>query len=462
MNLRDKAVPSGVPHAEADGLVEHTFRHAYGRIVSRLAREFGLHRTEAAEDAAQDALMAALRTWARSGAPEQPAAWLYRAARNKLLDDLRRRAHRDVSIDEAPRTQDGEGPTVLALSETLADPATADLGIHFDGEIADDELRMLFVCADEAIPLESRIVLALKILCGFSTHEIALRLLTTEDNVLKRLERGRARLRDLGPSFDTPSPPVLQARRDSVLRVVYLLFNEGYSSTQAEHPIRRELCDEALRLGHLLAEHPACGGAEVDALLALMYLHAARFDARIDGRGGLLLLEEQDRSKWDAAMIQHGMAWLHRSMRGPCYSRYHAEAAVAVEHCLAPSFEQTNWRAIIDAYETLERLEPSPLHALNRAIAIAQWRGPQAGLDVLRAMTPPAWLARYYLWDATLGELERRTGHAEAARRHLLRALDAAPHPAERDLVRRRLAACDSSTSAACDSPALVTSPSEG
>jgi RNA polymerase sigma factor (sigma-70 family) len=429
--------------ARSTGLVEHTFRHEYARLVSRLAREFGLHRTEAAEDASQDALMAALRTWARTGAPEQPGAWLYRAARNKLLDDLRRRAHRNVSIDDEPPSHDERGDAGPALGETLADPTAGDDHIRFEGEIADDELRMLFVCADESIPLESQLVLALKILCGFSTHEIALRLLTTEDNVHKRLARGRERLRELGPSFDTPPPRELEARRESVLRVVYLLFNEGYSSTQADQLIRRELCDEAMRLCHLLAEHPACGSAEVDALMALMILHAARFDARIDGHGGLLLLEEQDRSKWDAAMIRHGVAWLHRSMRGERYSRYHAEAAVAVEHCLAPSFQQTDWRAIVDAYETLERLEQSPLHALNRAIAIAQWRGPRAGLDVLRAMTPPAWLARYYLWDATLGELERRAGNIEAARRHLQRALDAAPHPAERELIRRRLAACE-------------------
>jgi RNA polymerase sigma factor (sigma-70 family) len=436
-------VTSSEHPARGDGLVEHTFRHEYARLVSRLAREFGLHRTEAAEDAAQDALMSALRTWARAGAPEQPAAWLYRVARNKLLDDLRRREHRNLSIDDDPQASDDSGNTGLALSETLADPASGDTDVRFDGEIADDELRMLFVCADESIPIESQIVLALKILCGFSTREIALRLLTSEENVQKRLARGRDRLRLLGTSFDTPAPLALQTRRESVLRVVYLMFNEGYSSTQEAQLIRRELCEEAMRLAHLLAEHPVCSSAEVDALLALMHLHAARFDARIDGQGGLLLLEEQDRSKWDASMIGHGLAWLRRSARGAHYSRYHAEAAVAVEHCLAPSFEQTNWRAIVDAYETLERFEPSPLHALNRAIAIAQWQGPAAGLEVLRAMTPPAWLGRYYLWDATLGELERRAGDTEAAQRHLQRALDAAPHVAERELIRRRLAACE-------------------
>lgn len=425
------------PPSPTAGLVEHLSRHEYARLVARLAREFGFHRTEAAEDAAQEALLSALRAWPKAGPPEQPAAWLYRVAKNKLLDDLRRREQRNTSIDD-----DSAGS---ALAETLADPAPATNGpdvVHFEHEIADDELRMLFVCADESIPQDSQIVLALKVLCGFSTREIALRLLTSEDNVHKRLARARERLRQAGPVLDTPPLASLQARRASVLRIVYLLFNEGYSSTQAEQLIRHELCEEAIRLGHLLAEHRDCACAEADALLALMYLHAARLDARVDGHGGLLLLEEQDRSKWSPALIRYGLEWLRRSSRGDRYSRYHAEAAVAVEHCLAPSFEQTDWPAIVAAYETLERFEPSPLHAMNRAIALAQWRGPHAGLAVLRAIKPPAWLAGYYLWDATLGELERRAGQLESARAHLARALDAAPHPAERDLIRRRLAAC--------------------
>lgn len=412
------------------GLVEHAFRHEYGRLVARLARVFGFHHTELCEDAVQDALMAALRTWAKSGPPDAPTAWLYRVARNNVLDALKRREQRNVALDD---------------DETAGEAHDVAEGPHearFAREIADDELRMLFVCADEAIPSESQVVLALKILCGFSTREIALRLLTTEENVQKRLARGRERLRAIDPSLDTPSLGALQARRASVLRIVYLLFNEGYSSTLPDRLIRRELCDEAMRLAHLLAEHPATSSAEGDALLALMYLHAARFDARQDGQGGLLLLEEQDRSTWDGALIERGLRWLHRSGRGERFSRYHAEAAVAAAHCVAPSFAQTDWRDIVDSYEMLEKLEPSPLHTLNRAIALAQWQGPQAGLDVLYALKPPAWLAGYYLWDATLGELERRAGNQEAARRHLSRALDAAPHPAERALIVRRLAAC--------------------
>jgi RNA polymerase sigma-70 factor (ECF subfamily) len=410
-------------------LVEHAFRHEYGRLVAQLSRTFGFHRTELIEDAVQSALMAALGTWARRGPPDRPAAWLCRVARNNVLDELRRADGRHESLGR------------IELSEVpglTVDPCDG----HSDQEIADDMLRMLFVCADEAIPVASQVVLALKVLCGFSTREIALRLFTSEENVQQRLGRGRARLRQLEPRLDPPLH-ALRDRLDAVHRILYLLFNEGYSSTVPDRLIRRELCDEAMRLGHVLAEHPICASAEGDALLALMYFHAARFDARLDGHGGLLLLEEQERSKWDRRLVQQGMAWLARSGRGDVFSRYHAEASVAFEHCRAPSYAETNWGEIVDQYATLERLAPSPLHALNRAIALAEWKGPAAGLSVLHALKPPAWLTGYYLWDAALGELERRAGHLDAARYHLQRAVDAAPHPAEKALLRRRLAACE-------------------
>jgi RNA polymerase sigma factor (sigma-70 family) len=409
---------------EATAAVEYSFRKAYGRLVSMLSRAFGFHRTELVEDAVQAALMEALHAWRRSGPPAEPTAWLYRVAKNKLIDALR---HRDEQHEALP-----------------ADDEIAPADAHFDAEIADDELRMLFVCADDAIPPASQLVLALKILCGFSTREIALRLLTSEDNVAKRLARGRERLRQLATPLDSPPLAALQVRRESVLRMVYLLFNEGYSSTLPDRLIRRELCQEAIRLALLLAQHPACACPEGEALLALMHLHAARFDARLDGHGGLLLLEAQDRSKWDQRLIGEGMRWLERSGRGETFSRYHAEAAVAVEHCIAPTYAETDWREIVSLYETLERHEPSPLHTLNRAIALAQWQGPQAGLELLHALEPPAWLSGYYLWDATLGELERRAGHIEEARRRLERARESAPHPAERELIARRLAAARS------------------
>jgi RNA polymerase sigma-70 factor (ECF subfamily) len=295
-------------------------------------------------------------------------------------------------------------------------------------------LRLLFVCADPAIPPESQLVLALKTLCGFSTEEIALRLFQSEDAVHKRLQRSRARLRE-----HAEMQSIDPERVHGVLHMLYLLFNEGYSSAQSDRLIRRELCDEALRLALMLKEDPAGALPETDALVALMCFHAARFDARVDGMGGLLLLEEQDRSLWDRELVQRGLVHLARSARGETLSRYHAEAGIAAEHCLAPSYAETNWDEILRLYEVLERLAPSPLNVLNSAIALAEWKGPQAGLAALEAIDAPSWLLGYYLWDATLGELYRRCGNRDRALAHTRRALAAAPTNAEKALLERRM-----------------------
>jgi RNA polymerase sigma-70 factor (ECF subfamily) len=220
-----------------------------------------------------------------------------------------------------------------------------------------------------------------------------------------------------------------------------LLFNEGYSSAQPDRVIRRELCDEALRLALMLREDPAGVRPETDALVALMCFHGARFDARVDGTGGLLLLEEQDRSRWDRALIQRGLDHLARSAQGDTLSRYHAEAGLAAEHCLASSYAETNWAEIVRLYELLERIAPSPLNVLNRAIALAEWKGPEAGLAALSSIEAPSWLLDYYLWDATLGELHRRRGELDLALVHTKRALASAPTHAEKGLLERRVRA---------------------
>lgn len=317
--------------------------------------------------------------------------------------------------------------------------------MYLTDEVRDDQLRLLFVCADPAIPRDSQLVLALKTLCGFSTVEIALRLFQSEEAIHKRLQRARASLRAIGVELETPSLGELSNRLPAVLQMLYLLFNEGYSSADTHSPIRRELCEEAVRLALLLAVHPVGATPDLDALLSLMYLHAARFEARIDGTGGLLLLEEQDRSRWDRELIHVGLFYLERAARGAHFSRYHAEAAIAAEHCLAPSYRTTRWEQIVRLYETLDRLNPSPLNTLNRAIALTEWQGPEAGLTLLETLKPPGWLLGYYLWDATLGELHRRRGQTDRAIGHLKRALETAPTEAERTLLRRRLRACSGS-----------------
>jgi RNA polymerase sigma factor (sigma-70 family) len=395
-------------------------------MVALLARKVGVGQMEKVEDAVQAALMAALTAWTDKGIPEDPSAWLYRTACNALIGDLRREGDRHRILER--------------VAVDLTGAAEAPTSPHFAAEVDDDLLRMLFICCDDAIPRESRLVLALKTLCGFSTGEIALRLFTTEANVHKRLARARQRLAEGPPEVDTPAVEALRSRLPDVHEVLYLLFNEGYLSAHAEAAIRVELCDEAIRLGTLLAEHPVGALPETFALLALMHLHAARLAARVDGTGGLLLLEEQDRSLWDRERMQIGAGWLARAASGAAFSRYHAEAGIAAEHAFAPSFAETRWQEIVDGYAMLERIAPSPLHTLNKALALAELSGPQAGLALLRGLEPPAWLAGSYLWDAALGDLHRRAGDLDLAKQYRERALDAAPTEAVRVLLRRRLA----------------------
>lgn len=394
-----------------------------------LARRVGVRHIELVEDAVQSALMAALTTWTQQGTPEDPGAWVYKVAHHRLIQELRRKSGRLRILEE----------TAGDFSDGAAEPVDP----FFSEEIRDDMLRMLFVCCDEAIPGESQLVLALKTLCGFSTAEIALRLFTCEANVYKRLGRARDRLRVTPPDVETPALEKLRSRLPSVHGVLYLLFNEGYLSAHAERAIRRELCEEGVRLATLLAEHPVGAVPETFALLALMHLHMARLGARVAATGGLLLLEEQDRSLWDREGIRQGMEWLQRSAGGDVFSRFHAEAGIAAEHCLAPSYERTRWQEIADLYAMLERIAPSPLHTLNRAVAVAEWQGPQAGLAILEGLAPPAWLSGSYLWDAVLADLHSRIGHTEIAWQHRKRALDSAPTDAVRELLRRRLAALD-------------------
>jgi RNA polymerase sigma factor (sigma-70 family) len=417
-----------VPEPEsASQLPEHYFRHEFGRLVSVLSRRFGVHRVELCEDAVQTALLRAVQSWPQRGEPNDRSAWLYRVAHNEVLGALRRVKRTDASVDDAER---------------VADEASAEEAVLLEHEVKDDQLRMLFVCANPEIPRESQIVFALKTLCGFSVEEIALRLFQNREAVYKRLQRARSTLRECVVELEPANLGELATRLPAVLEILYLLFTESYSSAQPDQLIRHELCEEAIRLALLLEEHPVGALPETAALLALMYLDAARFDSRVDGTGGLLLLEQQDRSLWDRDLIAIGISCLHRAARGDVFTRYHAEAAIAAEHCLAPTYEQTRWAEIARLYQMLDGVAPSPINTLNRSIAIAEWHGPEAALALLEAINPPAWLLGYYLWDATLGELYRRRGDRDRAVAHLTRALSAAPTHAEKALLRRRLDAC--------------------
>lgn len=423
---------SGDAAASPERLVDHLFRHESGRLVALLLRRFGAHRLALVEDAVSGALVRALGTWAKRGVPASPEAWLTRVATNLVLDELRR--DRRAPADELMEV--GES-AVIAERASEAPASTAH---------GDDQLHLLFACAHPDIPERARLVLCLKLVCGFGTREISARLFESDANVQKLLGRGRRGLEAVWPierrdEFFALAADELARRLDVVLSVVYLVFNEGYSSERAEGPLRPDLCDDALRLGHLLATHPATAAPSTFALLALMHLHRARLDARVDADGELVPLEEQDRSRWDRAHLSAGEELLTRAMDGEP-SRYHGEALVLSLHCFAPTFAETPWDQIVELYELLERRYPSPFYTLSRAIAVAEWRGPEDGLALLEREIDERWRTTHYLFVGTLGELARRAGDLDRARTELTRAVSLAPTVAERRLLEKRLERC--------------------
>lgn len=406
-------------------LVENFFRHEYGRLVSTLVRRFGFTHIDLIEDGVQSSLIKALDVWTRDGEPHNPSAWVYRVACNEVMSALRTQSTRTRKLQEhAFETGDRFDP-----------PAQA----HFQEELDDDALRMLFVCCDEAIPAEAQLVMALKILCGFTVREISHRLFSTEAAVHKRFTRAKARLQEQGFSLQALTAEDYETRLPQVQKIIYLMFTEGYLSSHPETAIRFELCREAIRLGEILGNHRAGQSPQTYALLALMYLHMARMNAREAGSGGLLLLAEQDRRQWDRVLIATGLSWLSASAAGDGFSRYHAEAGIAAEHCLAPSFEETNWANIVEYYDLLDRTEPSALHRLNGAIALAELKGPEEGLRKIESIRPPAWLAQSYMWAAVQSDLHRRTGNVETADRYRQDAIDRAPTEAIKHALARRL-----------------------
>lgn len=415
--------------SEPRALVEHFFRHEFGRIATVLTRSLGVRRLALVEDVVQAALLQALETWSRRGVPDDPAGWLFRTARNLAIDSLRRERTLTLAL---PRLAED-------VERELSPPET-----QFGDEIGDEPLRLLFVCCHEGVPAESRVALALRTLCGFSTAEIARALLTTDANVQKRIERARDRLRELDVDFDTPPAPQLCVRLDAVLAVIYLLFSQGCYVTHDDLPIRRDLCDEAHRLARMLAAHPIGSVPVVHALLALMCFHRARFDARIARDGTIVLLEEQDRSAWNWSDVREGMEWLARSAAGNELTRYHVEAGIAWEHCRAPTFADTNWQLIAELYDMLDRIAPSPLHSLNRAVVETYLNGPQAGLDRLTAIPLESIPACYPAWHTVIGELNFRLGRRSAAEHAWSEALRHTTAHADREFLHRRLTVCRS------------------
>lgn len=411
-------------------LLHHLFRHESGKMVAVLTRLLGFQNLETAQDIVQETLLQALHNWRFHTVPDNPSAWLYRVAKNKALDYIRReRNFKDkVNPQYAQRLQ----------SEYTLSPA---LDVLFtEHEIADSQLRMIFACCHPAIPEEAQVALTLKTLCGLSTEEIARAFLTQTDTITKRIYRAKEKIREQNIEPAVPQGAALTNRLDTVLKCLYLLFNEGYNSSHPEQLIRDELCEDALRLCHLLAIHPHTQMPKTKALLALLSFQASRLGARQEKKGQIILLKDQDRRQWNTDLIRQGFYWIEAAATGSEISVYHLEAGIASLHASAPSFEKTDWKSIYHLYEILYSLQPGPVVALNKAIASAYANSTTRGLEELLAIKG---LENYHLWYATAGEFFLETNDKEKARLSFEKALSLTPSRTEKQLLFEKLARCN-------------------
>jgi RNA polymerase sigma-70 factor (ECF subfamily) len=412
--------------AQVEGSVEHLFRHESGRIVSYLTRLLGPQHMDLAEEVVQEALLKALQSWSYSGIPSNPAAWLLQVARNSALDTIR---HRKVATDKEPAV-------VAELTSATRTPRPDD--VTPDANLRDDELRMIFMCCHPALSPEASIALSLKAIGGFSVREIAGAFLADEATIAQRLVRAKRQIRDKGLSLDLPSGFDLRKRLDSALDVLYLMFNEGYDAHQGEELIRQDLCFEALRLAQLVAGS-SMGGPRVDALVALVALQTARLPARTDGLGDLVLLGQQDRSRWDKRLINLGFHHFDRSIVGKDVSPFHVEAAIAATHTRAATSAETDWPLVLSLYDQLVQLKPGPVVALNRCVAVARVHGAQAALAELNRLDEERALSNYYLLPAVRGELLKELGHHDEAVAAYRQALSLAGNAPERRFLQRKI-----------------------
>jgi RNA polymerase sigma-70 factor (ECF subfamily) len=394
--------------------LERRFRSSFGRLVAALTRRFGPHRLASIENAVQEACVRALERWRDERVPDDGDAWLLRVAHNHLLDELRREVRE----------------TALAQEETGApDPALPTI---------DDELCLVFLSCHPTLPRAAQIALTLRVAYGFTTAQIARAFLSDERTIAQRIVRAKQRLRDDGARFELPEPSELPSRLPAMLDVLYQLFTEGYATTTGETGIDDALCQESLRLARMVTDASRLSTPAAEALRALFSFHLARSQARRADDGSLLLLHEQDRSRWDQALIVEGFAYLGRSARGGESSRFHLEAGIAACHAAAASHATTDWLEIAHLYDLLRAVAPSPVVEVNRALAVAHCRGANAGLDELDAIPERDLLARYPYALAAYAELHASLGHLGEARSYLERALTQQSSAPERALLRRK------------------------
>jgi len=415
-------------------LLEHLFRHQAGRMVAHLTRLLGPAHLELAEETVQEAMLRALQTWPYQGVPENAAAWLFRVAHNIAIDAVRRNRFLGEKTD--------------AIVAELSHPVeAASNDPDLEEQFRDDELRMIFMCCHPEIPRDARVALSLKTVGGFGVREIARAFLADDAAIAQRLVRAKRQIRDGRLTLDMPRGPELKQRLDSVLEVVYFMFNEGYAAHAGEDLIRQDLCLEALRLGRLVAAS-SIAEPRVDALVALMALEAARLPARVDESGDLILLEHQDRSRWDQRLIGLGFQHFDRSISGDEVSEYHVQAAIAATHARAVDPQSRDWPMILDLYDQLLALNRSPVVALNRAVAVEKVRGPAEALAAIEPLESDPKLRDYYLLLAVRGHLLLELGRRTEAAACFRAALDCPCSEPERRFLVAQALACEAAESA--------------
>src|SRR5712691_10233621 len=402
-------------------LVDALYRSASRQILATLIRLLGDF--DAAEEALHDAFAVAVEQWSRHGVPANPRAWLISAGRFKAIDSMRRRAR--------------FGASLTALAKQLAS-STSDAEAWDDASVEDDQLRLIFTCCHPALPPDAQVAMTLREVCGLTTDEIARAFLTRAPTVAQRIVRAKAKIRETRIPYEVPSETDLPDRLDAVLRVVYLVFNEGYSASSGESLTRHDLSSEAIRLGRLLVE--LLPEPEAVGLLALMLLHDSRRAARTSPAGELILLDEQDRSLWNRDQIAEGGSLVERTLSSRRFGPYTVQAAIAAVHAQAPSADATDWAHIVGLYDLLMRADPSPVIELNRAVAVAMRDGPLAGLGLIDAILARGDLVHYHLAHAARADLCRRLGRTVEARASYERALGLTQQEPERRFLERRLA----------------------
>jgi RNA polymerase sigma factor (sigma-70 family) len=413
-------------------LSDHLFRREAGRMVATLTRIFGVHNLALAEDVVQDAFCRAMEVWSVRGVPENPSGWLVATAKNRALDVLRRQRTARTFAPEFGRLLESEWTLAPVVEELFAADA-----------IKDDLLRMMFSCCHPRLSEEAQVALILNILCGFSVDEIASAFVSGHAAIEKRIIRAKKVLAGSKKLFDVAAPADFTKRLPAVLRALYLLFNEGYHGASPETAVRAVLCHEAMRLAAELRDHPLGATPATYALSSLMYFDAARLPGRIDASGNLISLYNQDRSRWDQNLVLDGLRLMELSASGPEITEYHIEAAIALFYSTAARAEDTNWEAIVSHYDALMAIRPSPVVALNRAIAVAERDGPERGLEEIAAIEDRDRLSAYPFYPAALGEFELRRGRTDAAREHFRAAHALARNATERQFLDRRLEVCD-------------------